>query len=124
MTKLSTREVTDSVMLMNMIGATRNDGSKTFERILATVRERQERNPSDSQPYDVEVKVNGIEVDFRDFAQSCVDQLDGMVLRAAKELLAESDVIGEMDSTLYDIQEQLKSYAESVKNRLAAEWSR
>lgn len=127
MTKLTTREAINSVMLMNMIGATKQYGSsKTFDRILDSVRERQAQNPLDplDHAYDVEVRVNGIEVDFRDFTKTCVDQLDAMVLDAAKELLAESAVIEEMNSTLYDLQEKLKEYAELVESKLKKEYGK
>lgn len=103
--KLSTRELTDSRMLMIMISAGPSHGSKTVERVLATVDE--ELKAKKNEPggehlpvYDVRVSVNGVELDFREFTAEVTRQLDDMVMREAGKLL--KDLIGDKLGTLIE----------------------
>lgn len=116
--KLSTREVTDSRLLMIMIASKRSEKSRTSERVLRTVEAELRDKNADAPVYDVRVSINGIELDFRDFAAEVQRQLDDMVTREAGELLKQT-VGDKLDALVADAHASLQRLNEGVQTKAA-----
>ena len=117
--KLSTREVTDSRLLMIMIASNRSSAtSRTVDRVVQTVEAGLREQSADTPVYDVRVSINGIELDFRDFAVEVQRQLDDMVTHEAGELLKQT-VGDKLDELIYDARESLKRLNEGVQKKAA-----
>lgn len=86
MTKLTTAEVAGNIMLMTLINSPNAMKSKALERVLAEI-------PSGAAARakicDVKVSVNGVDLDFADFADFVNRQLDTLVTGAARDLVKE-----------------------------------
>lgn len=117
-TKLTTREVTDSRLIMIMIAGKRGEKSRTAERVVQTVEAELREKNEDMPVYDVRVSINGIELDFRDFADEVQRQLDDMVTREAGELLKQT-VGDKLDELIYDAHESLRRLNEGVQKKAA-----
>lgn len=118
-TKLTTREVTDSKLIMIMIAGRRGEKSRTAERVVQTVdAELREKGSADLPVYDVRVSINGIELDFRDFADEVTRQLDDMVTREAGELLKKT-VGDKLDDLIYEAHQSLERLNEGVQKKAA-----
>ncbi len=118
-TKLTTREVTDSKLIMIMIAGKRGEKSRTAERVVQTVEaELREKGDADLPVYDVRVSINGIELDFRDFADEVTRQLDDMVTREAGELLKKT-VGDKLDDLIYEAHQSLERLNEGVQKKAA-----
>lgn len=113
--KLTTREVTDSRLLMIMIASCGGANSRTAERVVQTVEAELRDNP-DTPVYDVRVSINGIELDFRDFAMEVQRQLDDMVMREAGELLKQT-VEDKLNGVLSDAHASLQRLNEGIRER-------
>jgi hypothetical protein len=116
--KLTTREVTDSRLLMIMIASQRGEKSRTAERVVQTGEAELRAKGSDMPVYDVRVTINGVELDFRDFAAEVQRQLDDMVTREAGELLKQT-VGGKLDDLVADAHESLRRLNEGVQKKAA-----
>lgn len=118
-TKLTTREVTDSKLIMIMIAGKRGEKSHTAARVVQTVEaELREKGDADLPVYDVRVSINGIELDFRDFADEVTRQLDDMVMREAGELLKKT-VGDKLDDLIYEAHQSLERLNEGVQKKAA-----
>ena len=116
-TKLTTHEVADSLLLMTMIASTRGGKSRTAERIVKTAEaDLRSNNSADAPVYDVRVSINGVELDFRDFAEEVQRQLDDMVMREAGELLKQT-VGDKLNDLINDTHTSLKHLHEGVKQK-------
>lgn len=104
MAKLSTREFTNSVMLMTMVSAPNAERSKILERILETARRDGGIKTEDQKVYDVRITVNGIELDFEEFAKHANEQIDELVVEAAGDI-----VRGTLDPKFVDIQNRVET---------------
>lgn len=115
--KLTTREVTDSHLLMFMIAGSRGEKSRTAERLVQTVEAELRDKGADTPVYDVRVSINGIDLNFRDFITEIQRQLDDMVMRAAGDLLKQTvgdkldDLIGEATRALRRLNEGVQKKA-------------
>ena len=117
--KLTTREVTDSRLLMIMIAAGKPSGkSRTVERVVKTVEAELHGKNAELPVYDVRVSINGIDLDFRDFAAEVQRQLDDMVMHQAGELLKQT-VGDKLDLLAADAHESLQRLNEGVQKRAA-----
>lgn len=107
--KLTTREVADSRLLMIMIAACGGTNNRTVERVIQTVSAELRSKSMDTPVYDVRVSINGIELDFRDFAVEVQRQLDDMVMREAGELLKQAveDKLGDLITDAHDALQRL-----------------
>lgn len=116
--KLTTREVTDSVMLMTMIASNRGEKGRTVERVVQTVEAKLRETGEDMPVYDVRVSINGIDLDFRDFVDLVQRQLDDMVKREAGELLKQT-VGDKLDELIFDAHESLRRLNEGIQKKAA-----
>jgi hypothetical protein len=114
--KLSTREVTDSRLLMIMIASRRGEKSRTAERVVQTVEAELRDKNAETPVYDVRVSINGIELDFRDFAAEVQRQLDDMVTREAGVLLKQT-VGDKLDDLIAEAHESLQRLNEGVQKK-------
>lgn len=106
--KLTAREVADSVMLMTMIAP-----HKDKMRLAASALKG---GSTEALVYDVRVSVNGIELDFREFAAEIQRQLDDMVRHEAGELVKQ--VIGRrLDDMVEDSYETLRLFNEGLQKK-------
>ena len=116
--KLTTREVTDSRLLMIMIANCGGKNSRTAERVVQTVDAELRGQSADMPVYDVRVNINGIELDFRDFAAEVQRQLDDMVMREAGELLKQT-VDDKLGNLIADTHDSLQRLNEGIQKRAA-----
>ena len=114
--KLTTREVTDSRLLMIMIASRRGEKSRTAERVVQTVEAELRDKNAETPVYDVRVSINGIELDFRDFAAEVQRQLDDMVTREAGVLLKQT-VGDKLDDLIAEAHESLQRLNEGVQKK-------
>ena len=114
--KLTTREVTDSRLLMIMIASRRGEKSRTAERVVQTVEAELRDKNAETPVYDVRVSINGIELDFRDFAAEVERQLDDMVTREAGVLLKQA-VGDKLDDLIADAHEALQRLNDGVQKK-------
>ena len=117
-TKLTTREVTDSRLIMIMIAGKRGEKSRTAKRVVQTVEAELRAKNEDMPVYDVRVSINGIELDFRDFTDEVQRHLDDMVMREAGELLKQT-VGGKLDELIVDVHASLERLTEGVQKKAA-----
>lgn len=114
-TTLNTNQVIDHLFLLTLLSSPRDDRSKLLDRFMATVHGQ----PDKEKTYVVEVRVNGIELDFGDFTDKVRAQLDELVMGAARRLLDEqfADRFRAITHTIDDAQRR----AEDLCNALEAE---
>lgn len=116
-TKLTTREVTDSRLLMFMIAGDRGEKSRTAERVVQTVEaEMRAKGDADAPIYDVRLSINGIDLDFRDFSAEVQRQLDDMVMREAGELLKQT-ISDKLDTLIESTHEALLQLNEGIQKK-------
>lgn len=115
-TKLTTREVTDSRLIMIMIAGKRGEKSRTAERVMQTVETELREKGADMPIYDVRVSINGIELDFRDFADEVQRQLDDMVMRAAGDLLKQT-VGTKLDDLIAEAHDSLERLNDGIQKK-------
>jgi hypothetical protein len=122
-TKLTTQEMVDSVMLMAMVSGPRAERGKILEKIITS---KENPDSPDSPAYEVSVKINGIEVDFRDFVTAVNCQLDEMVTRAAGQIVNEQiqERVRAIGEAMHDIEQRAKDLALAVENEARAAWGR
>lgn len=118
--KLTTREVTDSRMLMIMISQRPGEQAfgRTVERITRTVETELKAAGRDMPVYDVRVSINGVDLDFRDFASEVQRQLDDMVMREAGELLKQI-VSDKLDDLMHEAHESITRLNDGVRKKAA-----
>lgn len=118
MTKLTNREFTDNIMLMCLVSGDFAGHSNALERILASKPEGPDRT------YNVEIKIDGVEVDFRDFAALVHRQLDDMTMRAARDLIDEriKSHVTSVSDALCDIERQAKDLAIAIEAEARKAW--
>lgn len=106
--KLTTREVVDSRMLMNMIGAGGRDTARRIAESVEKPKSGYDPKSEHDPVYDVRVSINGIDLDFRDFAAEIQRQLNTLILDRATKLLDQviGDRIGQLiEQTTASIQD-------------------
>jgi ERCC4-related helicase len=120
-TKLSTRQFIDDTMLLKLVSGSRAKRSRVFERLMET------RNPDedeDTKSYQIDIKINGIEVDFEDFTSEVNRQLDEMVMRAARSIIENSiqERVRAVSAAMYDIERHAKNLAIALENQARTAW--
>lgn len=120
-TKLSTRQFTDSVMMMELVSGLKAKRGKVFERLMAT---RPQGGDENTKSYEIEIKVNGIEVDFEDFTNAVNRQLDEMVMRAARSIIEDSvqERVRAVSDAMYEIEQKSKDLAIAIECQARAAW--
>jgi hypothetical protein len=120
-TKLSTRQFIDNTMLLKLVSGSRAKRGRVFERLMETW------NPADDEntrSYQIEIKINGIEVDFEDFTSEVNRQLDEMVMRAARSIIEDSiqERVRAVSDAMYDIEQHVKDLAIAIENQARTAW--
>ena len=113
-TPLTAREFTDHLFLLTLVSA----GEKSFgvlDKIMERAKARQLSEGTKEPIYHVEVKVNGIELDFQDFTNKVRQQLDEMVMHEARALFDEHFVNWEIHDTLSRINRELRDLGDSLE---------
>lgn len=82
-TLLTTRQAIDHPFLLTLLSGAPAQQGRLLERVLAVAEARPEKT------YEVEVRVNGVELDFAEFTDRVSEQFDELVVRAARKLLDE-----------------------------------
>lgn len=103
---------------MIMIAACGGKNSRTADRVVQTVDAELRSKGEDMPVYDVRVSINGIELDFRDFAAEVQRQLDDMVVREAGELLKQT-VDDKLGNLITDTHDALQRLNEGIQKRAA-----
>jgi hypothetical protein len=114
MTKLTTAQVGNNVMLMTLVSSPKAEKSEALERIMAN-------NPvgfkEHDEVYDVRVSINGIDLEFKDFAEEVNRQLDTLLAEAARDLVKEligtriQDLTERYDAALLELTDAVESEA-------------
>lgn len=121
MTTLTTRQVTEHPFLLTLLSSKRaRKRSKLLDLVMAAAATR----PDGEKTYDVKVSVNGIDLDFTDFTDNVVNQLDEMLMRAARKLLDEqfTDRFREVSEKLYDAERHAKDLRNALENEVRKAW--
>lgn len=117
MTKLSTREFTDNIMLMTLVSSKKENKSRVVERLIDKAGDLK----SDIQPaYNVEIKVNGIELDFNDFTEEVTRQLDSLVVEEAGKLIHHQvmEATSHLTDALREMEERIKLLSQATESRV------
>ena len=89
-TKLGTHEIAASVMLMTAISSKAADRKDILGEVMRRAQERfGEPTSADSKRFEVQLLVNGVELDWPAFEKHATDQMEGMVREAAAGLVKE-----------------------------------
>lgn len=109
-TKITARELADDIILTEMLASKSAKRNEVIDRLLVTQRGRAERS------YEIEIKINGIELDFRDFTTEVERQLSELVARAARSLINER--VEDRIKTIYAAIDDLRSSARALASSL------
>ncbi len=114
-TILSTSQAIDHLFLLTLLSSSHAKQGKLFERVMATT----EGKPREEKVYQVEIRVNGVELDFHDFTDKVRGQFDELVMAAARKLLDGqfADRFRVISGAIYDAQ----THAKNLRNALEAE---
>ena len=119
-TTLSTEEITASAMLMTAISsktAARND---ILGEVMRRAQQRfGEPKTTDEKRYEVELRVNGVELDWTAFEEHASKQMESMVREAAAELVRRI-----LQTDVQDALGRLASAADSLAVGIEAEAAR
>lgn len=103
---------------MTLVSSPGAEKSNVLQRIIDSGGIDQNKGHTPNTPaYDVRVTINGIEVEFKDFAEEVNRQLDSLVSEKASEMIREIG-FGQLDDIRERIQSQLENLADEVKNRV------
>ncbi len=119
-TKLTARQAVDHPFLMTLLSGSRAQRGKLFERVMETVAQQ----PQEERTYEVEVRVNGVELDFADFTDEVQRQFDEMVMRAARKLLDEqfADRFSEISDQCYAAERAAKGLRNAMEAEARKAW--
>lgn len=116
-TKLTPREFAESPFLMNAFGSLLNQKSKIIEQILAS------SGPPEHRSYEVEIRVNGVEMGWECFVKAISEQLGSMVNTAAMRIYTErlEEKTREIEDSLSAIARESQILVRTVKDKVRAE---
>lgn len=115
-TKLTTDQFTANAILMNLISTPNAEQAKLCQRICAT------RTAKNVDEYVVELKINGIEVDWSEFAIVLGSSLDEMVIEAARELIRKDMRIDDLLDKANRLAEEAEDLGRAAAHHLRKIW--
>lgn len=86
MTKITSKQFTDSFLLTLVSRGPTGNGKRLIDKILETV---SEQIPTDAAIFDVKIMVNDVELDFNEYVDRINESLEDLVTRAAEKLFKE-----------------------------------
>jgi hypothetical protein len=115
-TKLNTNQFATDNILMNLISTPSAERARLCERICAT------RTASGIDEYIVELKINGIEVNWSEFSVVLNNILDEMVIDAARELIRKDLRVDDLADKANRLAEDAEDLGRAVACRLRIMW--
>lgn len=117
-TPLNTQQALDHLFLLTLLTGRKADGGKLFNQVMTTLDGQSEKT------YHVEVRVNGIELDFNDFTDKVNEQLEELIMNAARKLLDAqfADRFREISSHIYDAEQQAKNLRNALEATAREAW--
>jgi hypothetical protein len=113
-TALSAREMSDS-FLLTLLSCGEARKGKLIDRIMEVAKSR-----ATPGTYQVEIRVNGVEIDFREYASRISECIDDLVMSAAHEIF--DPATRELQDATHEIAENAKHLASAFEDRMRAEW--
>lgn len=120
MTTLTTRQAIDHLFLLTLLSSKRAERGKLFDKVIAGV----STQPDGEKTYSVEVRVNGVELDFNDFTAKIHGQLDEMIMRAARSIVEEqyTERFRSISEMLHDAERHAKDLRNALEDEARKTW--